>query len=391
LLDLHQAYYDARRHKRNKSYQQHFEANLEHNLSSLCFELWTRSYRPRPSTCFIISDPKRREVFAADFRDRIVHHLYYNYVHQLMERTFIQDSYSCIKGRGTHYGIRRLEQHIRQESQNYQEECYILKLDIRGYFMHIRREKLLSICLDTLHGMAQHRISRHRSEVWAERIDMDFVEYLTREIILLDPTLGCQMHGSARDWQDLPRDKSLFNSPEGCGLPIGNLTSQLFSNVYMNVFDQYMKRQLHCRHYGRYVDDAFVVSADKDWLHRVITQARDFLREELGLTLHEGKVRIDSARQGVEFLGAFLKPWRKLVSSTTMRRMKRKIVALDAMVETMEKAETPKIEIAVKLRNSLNSFCGVLSHYRSYRLRHALTFISPSTLQSFPTSIRRRS
>jgi len=77
--------------------------------------------------------------------------------------------------------------------------------------------------------------------------------------VLLDPTIGCQIHGTARDWQDLPHDKSLFNSPEGCDLPIGNLTSQLFSNVYMNVFDQYMKRQLHCRHYGRYVDDAFVV------------------------------------------------------------------------------------------------------------------------------------
>lgn len=141
LQDLHRAYYDARRHKRCKPYVQRFEANLEHNLSQLCYELWTRRYCPQPSTCFIITDPKKREVFAAEFRDRIVHHLYYNYVHTMFERTFVQDSYSCIKGRGTHYGVRRLEHHIRQESHNYTKPCYVMKMDVRGYFMHIDRKK----------------------------------------------------------------------------------------------------------------------------------------------------------------------------------------------------------------------------------------------------------
>lgn len=101
LADLRQAYFDARRHKRNKPYQQRFERNWEGNLEVLCDELLERRYRPRPSSCFIITDPKQREVFAADFRDRIVHHLYYNYAHTLFERTFIADTYSCIRGRGT--------------------------------------------------------------------------------------------------------------------------------------------------------------------------------------------------------------------------------------------------------------------------------------------------
>jgi len=100
LLDLHQAYYDARRHKRNKPYQQRFERDAERNLETLCDELLQRNYQPEPSTCFVITDPKKREVFAAQFRDRIVHHLYYNYVHEMLERTFIRDSYSCIKQRG---------------------------------------------------------------------------------------------------------------------------------------------------------------------------------------------------------------------------------------------------------------------------------------------------
>ena len=137
LADLHQAYLDARRHKRQKPYQQHFERHAEANLKQLCDELWTRSYRPGPATCFIITDPKRREVFAAQFRDRVVHHLYYNYVHEMLERTFIQDSYSCIRHRGTHYGIARLERHIRRESQNYQVPCYVLQMDLQGYIHQI--------------------------------------------------------------------------------------------------------------------------------------------------------------------------------------------------------------------------------------------------------------
>ena len=359
--DLNQAYLDARRHKRSRSYQLRFESDLEHNLQQLCDELWRRTYHPRPSACFIISDPKRREVFAAEFRDRIVHHLYYNYVHQMLERTFIQDSYSCVPGRGTHYGIRRLEHHIRQESQNYSEPCYVLKMDIQGYFMHIRREKLLEITLRQLHRMARHRISKYRSETWADRVDMDMVDYLTRQIILLNPIEDCKMKGSSEDWATLPHSKSLFYSPEGCGLPIGNLTSQLFSNVYMNELDQYMKRQLRCRHYGRYVDDFFVVSADRDFLHRLIPQVRAFLLSELGLTLHPGKLRIDSVRQGVEFLGAYLKPWRKLVSSTSLRRMRRKLSAL--LTPHSSSCAVPH------LVSSLTSFWGIMIHYRSYYLR----------------------
>lgn len=357
LKDLHTAYIDARRHKRNKSYQLRFEANLEHNLSELCHELWTRRYRPQPSTCFIITDPKRREVFAAEFRDRVVHHLYYNYVHTMLERTFIQDSYSCIRKRGTHYGIRRLEQHIRQESQNYMVPCYVMKMDIRGYFMHINREKLLDVCLSSLLKMAGHRVNHLSVTTWQELVDMDFVSYLTREIVLLNPVEDCRVRGTYADWRDLPHDKSLFHSGEGCGLPIGNLTSQLFSNVYLNVFDQYMKRILHCRHYGRYVDDFFVVSADRGWLHSLVEPVRVFLADALGLSLHEGKLHIVSVRQGVEFLGAFLKPHRNYVSNATLCRMQPKIEKLSL------------INDVVRRHNMFCSFCGILGHYASYHLR----------------------
>lgn len=354
LVDLHAAYLQARQHKRFRQYQLLFEANLQENLANLADELFRRQYKPRPSTCFIIEDPKKREVFAADFRDRIVHHLYFNYTHQIFERTFIADSYSCIKGRGTHFGIQRLQGHIRKASLNYSEKAYVLQMDIRGYFMNIDRRLLLNICLaslDKCHCRAH--------------IDMDFVRYLTKELVLLDPVKNCIIVGQPDQWHSLPHDKSLFHSADGCGLPIGNLTSQLFSNIYLNVLDQFMKRQLLCRHYGRYVDDFFVVAADIVWLRGLIPQVRQFLSNELGLSLHEGKTRISEVHRGLSFLGAYVKPWRCYVRNETLRRIQRKVANLDLYA-----AQNPDDdELPLMLRDSLSSFGGVLSHFKTYTIR----------------------
>ncbi len=358
--DLLQAYLDARRHKRNKPYQQRFEANLGKNLESLCDALWNRTYKPLPSDCFIITDPKKREVFAAHFRDRIVHHLYFNYTHEMFERTFIEDSYSCIKGRGTHFGINRLRQHVLKESQNYKYPCFVLKMDIRGYFMNIERRKLLEICLNSLEKMADHEVGKYRPTKWSEVVDMDFVRYLTKEIVLLNPTQGCRIIGPRSDWEGLPRSKSLFCSPEGCGLPIGNLTSQLFSNVYLNEFDQFMKRELHCRHYGRYVDDFYVVSCDKAWLESLVPKITEFLADRLGLVIHDGKTEIRLVTQGVEFLGAFVLPYRTYLSRAMLERMDAKLFALE-----MEGGTT-------HMGNALNSYCGVLLHWNNFNVRQTM-------------------
>lgn len=153
LLDLYKAFYDAKKHKSNKSYVLKFEKDLHNNLTKLRDQLWEQTYEPKPSTCFIIDYPKKREIFAAEFVDRIVHHLYFNYTHELYERTFIYDSYSCIKNKGTHFGIDRLKHHIRSESLNYTRTCYVLKLDIRGYFININREKLYNIVINQLNKM----------------------------------------------------------------------------------------------------------------------------------------------------------------------------------------------------------------------------------------------
>ena len=257
------------------------------------------------------------------------------------------------------WGREQAARQSRQVSENWQSPCYVLKMDIKGYFMHINRERLLQITLRQLRRLSRRRISAGSPFHWDECVDMDFVEWLSREIILLDPTDGCRVLGNPEEWGNQPRDKSLFHSPEGCGLPIGNLTSQLFSNVYLNDLDQFMKRELGCRHYGRYVDDFFIVSNDRVWLRGLIPQVRGFLCDKLSLQLHEGKVRMYDARHGVDFLGGFIKPYRNYISNATLHRMEKKLPTLQD-------------EDPVRLDSSVNSLLGVLSHYSSLKLQHRL-------------------
>ncbi len=358
LLDLYRAYKDARRHKRGRNYQLKFEFKLEENLVELRDELYEGRYCPGCSTCFVIHDPKMREVFAAHFRDRIVHHLFYNYTHTLFERTFISDSYSCITGRGTHYGIERMKHHIRSVSQGYSYACYVMKIDIRGYFMHINRELLYKICWDTLTKMKKRK-SDVPGKTWGDKLDYVLLEFLLDKIIYSNPLDNCCLLGQESDWVNLPPEKSLFCAQVGCGLPIGNLSSQLFSNVYMNRFDQFVKRELGCKHYGRYVDDAYIVADNRSFLHSLIPLISKFLRNELGLILNTEKLRIIDARYGVEFLGAYIKPFRTYIARTSLQRIKRKI------------PQIPQ-ENSRRFQSSINSFLGVMSHYDSYHLRRII-------------------
>jgi len=149
---LFAAYYDCRRNKRNSSSALKYELNYESNLLQLYEEIITGNYNPAPGFCFIIKKPVKREVFAPAFRDRVVHHLLFNYLSPIFEKAFLPDGYSCRKGKGTHYGIKRVDHFIRSYSDNYQKNCYILKLDIKGYFMSIDRvllyDKLKSVLLN---------------------------------------------------------------------------------------------------------------------------------------------------------------------------------------------------------------------------------------------------
>lgn len=367
LLDLYKAYTDARRHKKHKINQLEFEYNLEDNLFRLRNELLENVYRPSPSKCFIIHDPKMREVFAPTFRDRIVHHLLYNYIHKLFERHFIYDSYSCIKGKGTHFGIKRLEHHIRSVSRGYTQPCYVLKIDIRGYFMSINRNILLSQC-NKLINKGRDTVGRGFSSTYDASFDFEFINNLMEICILQNPLNDCVIMGDIKEWMDLPMEKSLFGSKPETGLPIGNLTSQLFSNVYLNDLDQYVKRVLKCRNYGRYVDDAFVVSNSKEFLKLNLKKISTFLEENLALNINYKKTKIYNAYHGVPFLGSYLLPFRKYIERESLKRMKSKVNKLG-------------LEDRKLLQAKINSYLGVMSHNKCFCIRKGIFCLNEKLLK----------
>ena len=348
LFELYYAFQCAKKHKASKEYVKVFERNLHENLVELRDELFERRYKPQPSVCFIVTEPKKREIFAANFRDRIVHHLYYNYTYELFDKTFIEDSYSCRKGKGTHYGIHRLEKHIRQESENYTKETYVLKMDIKGYFIHINRPLLLSFVNATLDKMKPK---------YCNELDFDFLKYLSKVIVLLNPIENCIVKSNRKEWITLDKSKSLFYSDKDCGLPIGNLTSQLYSNVYLNALDQYMKRVLHCKHYGRYVDDFYIVSKDKEFLKSIIKEIEEFMMNSLHLEIQKKKTHIINVKYGVEFLGAFIKPYRTYISNKTVRRMNKNLYQFQVYGTDKD------------VKNMVNSYLGIFSHYKSNKVK----------------------
>lgn len=356
LEDLFAAYYDARRNKRNTPNQLHFELNLEENLLRLYHRIEERTYTPGRSVAFIIEVPVKREVFAAGFADRVIHHLFFNYVNEIFERTFIDDCYSCRKGRGTSYGIRRIDHHIRSCSQNYTRDCYILKLDLSGYFMSIDRAILHRKVIATLDRFADRRNAR--GVRFREALDYDLLYFLSEQIIFNDPARDCFIRGAGSEWEGLPADKSLFTTAEGCGLPIGNLTSQLFSNVYLNDFDHFVKRELGFEHYGRYVDDFYLIHPSRKVLCGAIRQIGDYLDQQLHIRLHPHKIYLQHYRRGVAFVGSVIKPHRIYANRRTINNFNR------ALNECRDRPE--------ELVPVLNSYLGLMHPYRNYKLRRAI-------------------
>lgn len=317
LEDIFSAYYAARANKRNTVSQVRFERNLSHNLVELYNDILEHRYNPGRSMCFIIRDPVQREIFASPFRDRIIHHYLYSKLEPVFEPALIYDSYSCRKGKGTLFGIQRLEHHIRSCSANYHHPCFILKLDIEGYFMKIDRRILFERLMSRIDSL-------HLSGRLPEDFDYDTISFLLQKTVFLNPASNCHIKGRMSDWKGLPDSKSLFKSAPGCGLPIGNLTSQLFSNIYLNGLDQFCKREMGCRHYGRYVDDFFIVDQSLARLKEAVPAIESFLSQELHLSLNSNKTRIYPSSCGVPFLGAIVAPNGRFMRKRTRHLMERK-------------------------------------------------------------------
>jgi retron-type reverse transcriptase len=352
IEDIFEAYYDCRKHKRNRSGALQFEVDLEKNLVELWHDINNGTWLPRPSTVFIVDKPVKREIFAAAFRDRIIHHLVIKRLNPLFEKYFIYDSYSCRRGKGTHFGINRTAKFIRRGSHNNSVPAWILKIDIRGYFMNINRTilyKHLVLFIDErYHGSDKSRIKE-----------------LCGSIIFNDPVQNCIRHSPYDAWNGLPKDKSLFFTNKDCGLPIGNLTSQIFANFYLTEFDHFLKKQCGIAYYGRYVDDCIIVHTSRPYLKSLVRQIQMYLRTNLGLCLHPKKIYLQPVRNGVRFLGCFIKPTHIVVNHRTINNFKERmkkynILAVDHKPNTVERGA---------FISSVNSYLGILKHYKTFKIR----------------------
>ncbi len=352
LFELFEAYFECRKNKRNTANALAFEIDYENNLVQLCEEINNGTYEIGRSIAFIVDKPVKREIFAADFRDRVIHHLIIGKLNHLFEKQFIYDSYSCRVGKGTHFGIQRIDRFIRQCSANYTKDCYLLKLDLQGFFMSINKNILFT------------KLEKFIKEKY-QATDKDLIIKLCKQVIYNDPTKNCIIKGKRSDWNDLPPNKSLFRSKPNCGLPIGNLTSQVFANFYIDTFDHYIKYNLKIRYYGRYVDDFVIVHEDKEYLKNLISILSDYLQSELQVIIHPKKIYLQHYSKGIKFLGTFILPNRIYINNRTKGNFHQTISLHNTIVRSNKPSEIEQ----KSFQSAINSYLGIMTHYNSYNLR----------------------
>ena len=307
---LVQAYLDCRQHKRSSSSCQAFEAHLERNLCDLHDELTSGAYRPGRSICFVITRPKPREVWAAEFRDRVVHHLLYNHIAARFHAGFVAGSSACIPGRGTMYAAQRLEHGIRSITQNWTLPAFYLKMDLANFFVAIDKQVLFAQL--------------------AARVSEPFWLDLAGRILFHDPRQDVEVRGSRELLALVPPHKSLFNAPADTGLPIGNLSSQFFANVHLDALDQFCVHRLRARSYVRYVDDFVMLASDTAPLVAARDAITEFLPTRLGAQVNPHKTIIQPVARGVDFVGHVIKPWRRTTRARTVRSAVNRLAGMDA-------------------------------------------------------------
>jgi hypothetical protein len=199
------------------------------------------------------------------------------------------------------------------------------------------------------------------------QFDVDLILYLVRTVVFHDPTENFCVNGKRQDWIGLPKSKSLFFAEKGKGFPIGNLTSQLFGNIYLDEFDHFVHEEIGIKNYGRYVDDMVFVHTDKEFLKTIVSKVRDYLQKELELTLHPRKVYLQHFEKGVGFLGTFIKPWRIYIGNKTKHNFYAKTKMWNDAIEKNHGFSGEKE--AKKFVACMNSYLGIMGHYDTSMLR----------------------
>ena len=299
------------RGKRKKKDVQEFQYKLMDNILALHHDLAAGTYKHGGYKAFKISDPKPRDIHKASVRDRLLHHALYRQLYPFFDRTWIADSYSCRRGKGTHRAMNRFREFAYKASRNHTRTCWVLKCDIRKFFASIDHQTLFDI-------LATYIPDERTAALLVEGVG----SFSTNRTSNKCP----QYYTTARivDTQ-LPK-----------GLPLGNLTSQLLVNVYMNEFDQFVKHKLKARYYVRYADDFVILDAMRSNLTTLLPKIHSFLSKRLRLDLHPDKVSIATFASGVDFLGWVHFPNHRVMRTATKRRMHRRIEETKGKKETVE-------------------------------------------------------
>ena len=278
--NLELAYKKARKHKTTKKYVLEFEKGLKNNLLVLHSELLLHCYKPKPLVNFIIRDPKTRKISKSDFKDRIVHHALCNIIEPIFDKSFIYDSYANRKGKGTLKAVQRFDYFKRKVSKNNTIKCYVLKADIRKYFETVNHQTLIKII---------------KKKIKDKKILWLIAKILTNYV-----------------------------GKEGKSMPLGNLTSQFFANIYLNELDQFVKHKLKAKYYIRYVDDFVILDSNKKKLNKYKEEINDFLKQNLRIELHPEKSRIIPLGNRLDFLGFRIFYYHRLLRKSNLIKMKNK-------------------------------------------------------------------
>lgn len=339
LENLFTSWEEFKQGKENKSDIQEFAFNLEDNIFALHQELRDGIYRHGPYQSFCIKDPKLRHIHKACVRDRVVHHAIVRILEPIFDPNFIYDSYSSREEKGTHKAIERFRKFAWKLSQNNTKPVWVLKLDIKKFFDSVD------------HGILFDLIKK--------KIRDEKVLWLIEEIIT-SFNVHLRFKAGALNQRERERER------ESTGIPLGNVTSQLFANIYLNELDQFVKRELRVKYYVRYCDDFLLIANDANFGE--LSLIDKYLKEKLNLQLHPEKIILRKWSEGVDFLGYVIFPHFTLLRTKTKKRMFRKIEKQRLLLN--------QGEINLKnFRQTVMSYMGVCSHARSRAIQKELKSI----------------
>ncbi len=365
FASVFRAWRQCRRGKRGTRKAQRYEMGLLDHLVETVRMLECGTWRPSRACHFVVRRPKPREILAAEFGDRVVHHLLVPWFEWLFEPVFIHDSYANRRGKGSHAAVERLQHFLRAGGTG---RRYYLQLDIRNFFNRINRRILFGLLRSRVERDLRRpgHDSRHVQRTEAERM-----LWLARVMLTGNPAQNAYFQGRVTDMDGVPPHKQLANAPPETGLPIGNLTSQFFANVYLNELDQFVKHTLKVTAYVRYVDDLVLVHERPEqlieWRERIVA----FLQERLRLELRDPG-RLAPAGNGVDFLGYIVRPEYRLVRRRVVGQLRERLETHRRALQCAEGLWHLRPEVVAALQASLASYLGHCRHAQSAGLLHSL-------------------